>query len=358
MSSLRVLAWPAFDNKTGNPYNRLLYSAMTEEPDVTVDEFTIRRALLGAYDVIHVHWPDDFLSIDSWFRSAAYVSGEIAAMSVARVRGARIVWTGHDLGPHESHHPALEKLFWVTFPRLVDGFVSLSQDGLRQARQQIPEISDVPAAVVPHGHYRDAYPPAEDRDEARASLGLHRDAPVMLYVGRIRPYKNVPHLVRIFRQWCASEARLLVVGKPSSEPLREAIQMAAQRDSRIRLDLRFVPDEVIPRYLAASDLVVLPYEHILHSGSALLALSFNRPVLVPDRGAMSELRRNVGPEWVRTYHGMLTPKRLRAAMDWAADTTRPEEAPLDKLDWGVLARQTLELYREVLGSGTRSNVEL
>ncbi|PEN15317.1 glycosyltransferase [Longibacter salinarum] len=348
MSSLRILAWPAFDNKTGNPYNRLLYSAMEGEEGVTVDEFTPKRAVSGAYDIIHVHWPDDFLSLDDWWRSASYVMGEIATLALARMRGTRVVWTGHDLGPHESHHAGLENMFWSVFPSLVDGFISLSQDGLEMARREIGALSDVPSAIVPHGHYRDAYPDPHDRDDARANLGLHRDAPVLLYVGRIRPYKNVPHLVRIFRQWCEGDARLLVVGEPSTDTLRESIQMAAQRDSRIRLDLRYVPEDLMPRYLAASDLVVLPYDHILHSGSALLALSFNRPVLVPNRGAMGELRDNVGPEWVHTYDGTLTPKRLREALDWVLRTERPERAPLDKLEWPVLARQTIDLYREVL----------
>jgi glycosyltransferase involved in cell wall biosynthesis len=351
MSDLRVLAWPAFDNKTGNPYNRLLYTAMEAiggPVDVTVDEFTPRRALSRAYDIIHVHWPDDFLSIESTLRSSGYVGGELAVLAAAHARGSRIVWTGHDLGPHESHHPALERIFWNSFPPLVDGFISLSDDGLWQAKQQIPQLKDIPCAVVPHGHYRDAYPAPVDPDEARATLGLHRDAPVLLFIGRIRPYKNVPHLVRTFRQWGAPDARLFVVGNPSDEALRKSIKMAAQHDSRIRLDLRFVPNDLVPRYLAACDLVVLPYDHILHSGTALLGLSFNRPVLVPARGAMSELRERVGPDWVRTYYDTLTPKRLSQAVEWATGTERADVAPLDNLEWDMLARQTVDLYRDVL----------
>ena len=353
MSDLRVLAWPAFDNKTGNPYNRLLYSAMMEldaPVNVTVDELTPRRAVSGRYDIIHVHWPDDFLSIESIVRSSTYVGGELALLAAAHARGSRIVWTGHDLGPHESHHPGLERVFWKGFPPLVDGFISLSHDGLHQAKRQIPRLKEIPSAVVPHGHYRDAYPAPIDSNEARASLGLHRDAPVLLHIGRIRPYKNVPHLVRIFRQWRSQEARLFVVGNPSNEMLRRSIKMAAQHDSRIRLDLRFVPDNIVPRYLAACDLVVLPYDHILHSGTALLGLSFNRPVLVPARGAMSELRQSVGADWVRTYYDKLTPKHLSRALHWATTTDRANVAPLDNLEWDVLARKTVDLYQDVLAS--------
>lgn len=354
MPDLRVLAWPAFDNKTGNPYNRLLYSAMEEidagSSSVTVDEFTPLRALRGRYDIIHVHWPDDFLSLASTLRSAAYVGGELAVLSTARATGSKIVWTGHDLGPHESHHPALERLFWRAFPPIVDGFISLSREGLDAAERLIPALEGIPRSVVPHGHYRDAYPEPADPAEARAALGLHCDTPVLLFIGRIRPYKNVPHLVRTFRQWSDSDARLLVVGNPSDDTVGNAIRMAAQHDSRVRLDLRFVPDDVVPRYLAACNLVVLPYDHILHSGSALLGLSFNRPVLVPARGAMSELRESVGADWVRTYNDTLTPKRLRQAVHGAMQAGRPSTAPLENLEWSVLAEKTVDLYRQVLST--------
>jgi glycosyltransferase involved in cell wall biosynthesis len=100
--------------------------------------------------------------------------------------------------------------------------------------------------------------------------------------------------------------------------------------------------------LGAADLIVLPYDHILQSGTALLALSFDRPVLVPDRGAMSELQAEVGAEWVRTYEGDLTADTLAHAMDWAETAIRSERAPLDDREWPRLARQTEQLYRRVL----------
>ena len=269
---------------------------------------------------------------------------------MARLRGTKVVWTAHDLGPHESYHEGLETEFWRWFPNLVDGLISLSESGLKQARHQFPELRDVPSRVVPHGHYRPAYPEPDDQAEARASMGLHRDAPVLLYVGRIRPYKNVPHLVRNFRHWSSPDARLIIAGEPSSRQMAESIQMSGQADSRIRLDLRFLPEATVVQYLAASNVVVLPYDHILHSGTALLALSFNRPVMVPARGAMQDLRRRIGRDWVYTYEGLLSPKTLRDGVRWALNTDRPNEAPLGDLEWSVLARQTVDLYRETLSA--------
>ena len=344
-----VLAWPAFDNKTGNPYTHLLYQSV-EALGARVHEFTPRHALRGDYDLWHVHWPDDFLSVSSLPRAVGYVAAELALMALARQRGARLVWTIHDLGPHESPHPWLERLFWPLFLPMVDGYITLSEHAREAALRRFPRLADVPGAVVPHGHYRPAYPDPIPQSDARRRLGLPDDAPVVAYVGRIRPYKNVEHLIRTFRGVENDAARLLVTGNPVSAELKTQIERAAAGSERVRFDLRFVPDDEMPTVLGAADLVALPYDDIMHSGSALLALSFDRPVLVPEAGAMQELQADVGSDWVYTYDGPLTPSTLEASLEAARSASRASRAPLEHRSWDPLARQTVALYERVLSA--------
>lgn len=347
-SKLTVLAWPAFENKTGNPYTRLLYEAMEAETDVEVEETTLRQALTGQYDVWHVHWPDDFLSYRSVAKAMVYVAVELILIFGARLRGASLVWTVHDLGPHESRHPILESVFWTLFIPMVDGIISLSETAREEAYDEFPALRSVPSKVVAHGHYRSAYPDSVSKDEARGRLQVSREARMALFIGRIRPYKNVVPLIKTFRKWEEEKARLLVAGNPVSDELAQRIHSAAQSDARVRTELRFIEEDEMPVLCGASDLVVLPYETIMHSGSALLALSFDRPVLVPSRGAMKELQDRVGSKWIRTYSGDLTPDVLSEAMNWADSELRPDRAPVDDLEWSRLARQTVVLYRRVL----------
>ena len=344
--SLRILAWPAFENTTGNPYTRLLYEAV-EARGATVEDFSLARAVRGGYDLWHVHWPDDFLSYRSPVTATAYVAAELLLMAVARQRGTRIVWTIHDLGPHESRHPWLERLFWRAFLPLVDGTITLSAHARDAAHERFPVLRSVPNAVVPHGHYRPAYPEPVPQAEARAELGLSEQSTVAAYVGRIRPYKNVSTLVQTFRRLEDEAARLLVTGNPDGEALEQKIREAAAGADRVQLDLRFIPTERIPVVLGAADLVVLPYRDIMHSGSALMALSFDRPVLVPERGAMAELQAQVGGNWVFTYEPPLTTDALREALQAAQTRGRTAQAPLDDRDWDVIAEQTLALYDRV-----------
>jgi glycosyltransferase involved in cell wall biosynthesis len=105
-----------------------------------------------------------------------------------------------------------------------------------------------------------------------------------------------------------------------------------------------VPENDVQRYLRAADLVVLPFKEITNSASALLALSFDRPVLVPARGAMGELQTVAGRDWVSTYEGDLTPRILADALDWALQRPRDGSPHLEALEWPLIARQTLALY--------------
>jgi glycosyltransferase involved in cell wall biosynthesis len=170
---------------------------------------------------------------------------------------------------------------------------------------------------------------------------------VLVFFGSIRAYKNVPHLIRVFRKLSRAETYLVVAGEPTRAE-RTAVLAAAEGDKRVITQLRLIPAAEVQVILRSADLVVLPFRDILNSGSALLALSFDRPVLVPDLGSMREIQQLVGDTWLRTYDGVLDENRLLTALDWALHTPRAEKPQLDGLDWSSIARRTLSAYNDLL----------
>jgi glycosyltransferase involved in cell wall biosynthesis len=346
---LRVLAWPGPAARLQNPYTWLLYSHL-ERLGARIREFTPGRALSGGYDVLHAHWPDKALNAGSWLGSAGRGAIALAILTIARRRGAAVVWTAHNAEPHESRHPKLEQRFWSQFVRRVDAVIHLSHAGRYAVEARYPSVTSVPHIVVPHGHFRDAYPNAVGRDEARAAFGIPDSARVITFIGRVREYKNVPHLVRTVRALPsdAGDLVLLVAGGAETPELADEIRAAAGDDPRVRLALRHVPEADVQHYLRAADLVVLPFREITNSGSAVLALSFDRPVLVPALGAMGELQAVVGRDWVHTYQGELTPGALRSALQRALVLPPTSTPSLGALEWPAIARQTMELYANVL----------
>ncbi len=343
---LRVLAWPGLCARSVNPYTWLLYTHMAPL-GVRVREFTVTRALRGGYDVLHVHWPEKALTTASWtWRAAAGAVTGVTILDAAHFHGARVVWTAHNAYPHESRHPRLERWFWAEFVRRVDAVIHLSAAGQLAVEARYPALATLPHAVVPHGHYRGAYPDTISRDDARVALSIPEGARVVAFLGLLRPYKNVPHLVRTVRALpvTADDVVLLVAGAPHTPAVADEVRAAAGDDPRVRLTLEYIPEEEVQRYLRAADLVVLPFRDLTNSGSALLALSFDRPILVPARGAMAEVQALVGGDWVCTYEGELTPDLLADALDRAVKRLSGAVAPLDPLEWPVIARQTLGLY--------------
>lgn len=353
MDSRRPLRVLVFPKDGGNPFLRK-FSAALEVRGAQIDDFSFRRALIGHYDVLHLHWPDSHLLSRSWWRALGK-HARLAALGVLlRLRGTRIIWMLHNLKPHEKNHWLSRHLFALWFPRICTGVIALTAHGLNSVRQLYPALRSKPAVIVPHGHYRDAYPVAPSRQVSRERLGLANRF-TFLFVGSIRPYKNVPLLINAFRQIPDRDVQLVIAGLPSLGIRAEDLAVLAAGDDRIRLDLAFIEDEKLPLFLGAADVVVLPFDNILNSGSVLLALSFNRTVLAPRLGALPEIHSKVGSRWLRLYDGALTPQLLQGTRS-VAQLACPEqdEADLSAFDWKLIGTHTFDFYQRC-ASGARSH---
>jgi glycosyltransferase involved in cell wall biosynthesis len=341
---MKVLAFPKHSDK--NPYTSLLYSSV-EKLGVEVAEFDPRMGMRVKGDVLHVHWPEWFLGRRNPVAVMRNYAIWMDALRNLRSHGTMLVWTAHNLHSHEKRHDLLQRKFWKEFVPLVDGCICLSEVSRSLVREAFPALK-CPTAVVPHGHYRDVYPNTVSRADARERLGLDPAAFVFVHVGMVREYKNVPELITAFKD-VQGPVELVVAGEVFDEGLKYRIETAAQSDKRVKARLRRIPDDELQLYFRAGDLSVFPYRDILNSGSALMALSFDCPVLVPSIGSMPELREQVGEAWVRDYEGAFSTETLTSAMEWARSTPRSSQAPLDNLNWLNLATKTVAFYSEVLG---------
>jgi beta-1,4-mannosyltransferase len=353
---LTVIAAPAFKTRHENPYNWLLYNNLKDQ-GLQVTEFSPLSVWLKNHQIWHFHWPEMPLNHPNKLKMLVKLALLVLSIAIARAKGTKLIWTVHNLQSHDQRYPKLEAFFWQQFTRVLDGYISLSRSGLQAAQARFPELSKASGFIIPHHHYRGEYPDTIQRSEAREALNLPEDAQVILFFGRVRPYKNIEHLIEVFKKLDHPNTILYIVGRP--EPaLHEAIQTQASQDPRIRLELDFAPLDRAQIYFRAADLVALPYREILNSGSALLALSFDCPVLVPKRGAMAELQQAIGTDWVQTYSDTLTVEQLQTAVDWAIKTPRSASAPLEDYDPKALAHQTQEAYQSLLQTKDSSSALL
>ena len=65
------------------------------------------------------------------------------------------------------------------------------------------------------------------------------------------------------------------------------VQEAIQTEG-IYLYNRFVADDELQVFFNAADVMVLPFERIENSGSAILAMGFAKPIIAPARGVLTK----------------------------------------------------------------------
>jgi beta-1,4-mannosyltransferase len=300
-------------------------------PEVTFRFFSWRAALAGGYDVFHVHWPE-FLVRDPQ-PAKAFVQRRTLSilLMLLRMRRVAIVRTLHNLRPHESGHSA-EGRALDALDRRTGVFIRLNPT------TPVPTTApaDAETVTIPHGHYRGRF-----STDAQPIPGR------ILHFGLIRPYKGVETLLRVFHSLEMPGVHLRIVGRPSGG-LREVIEREQMRDARVSSVLRFVADEELVDEVGRAELVVLPYREMHNSGAILVALSLNRPVLVPSTPANAVLAEEVGPGWVYQYDGELTADILGGTLTNIRAMTRTTIPKLDGRDWESVGASTARAYRRAL----------
>jgi glycosyltransferase involved in cell wall biosynthesis len=340
MQTMRILAWPAYANAKHNPYNALLYKNMDQ---IGIMEYSHKAALLKAYDVLHVHWPDGYINQKGFFKTLRRMMILFTVVTLAKLKRARIVWTVHNLLPHDAFHPWMATRFLEWFALQTDGLIFLSHSSMQVYRDKYGIAPRQQAEIIPHGHYRSVHDVQIGRQQARAVLGLPQDKKVVLFLGLIKPYKNVDRLITDFIALNDPDSVLLVAGS-AEEGLATRLHTLAHGHDNIRLFLEFIPDEKLGAFYGSADVVVLPFRAILNSGSALLSLSYNRKIIAPALGSLVELRDAVGAQWMTTYEGEFGKQTLQDALA----APRPEgECNLDAFDWHGLSSRTRDFYRRL-----------
>lgn len=315
---------------TTNPYLTQLFEHL--RPGVDVQYFSWRRALIGHIDVLHIHWPEHMLLGRS--RASAAAKRILFAVVLVRLHIQRkaIVRTLHNIKPHETPRWIDRKLLnlcdhWTTW------WIRLNPT--------TPLPSRAPASTILIGHYRDLY----DQSTVPTRQPGH-----ILYFGHIRQYKGIDTLLAAFRGTSDPALRLRLIGNAQDQSIADSIRMAQIDDSRISASLEFVDDDELTRAIGAATLVALPYRGMHNSSAALLALSLNRPILVPNEPVIQELATEVGDRWVITYSPPLTSEDLETAMDAAGRVPETSAPDLSAREWPAIAQQHIQTYRDAHAS--------
>ena len=296
---------------------------------------------------------------------------DLVLVRMLRSLGFRMVYTAHDLLPHDSESAADERTLAETC-QAVD-LVIVHADRNREELISRFHVEPTKIECIPHGSYDFFFPePRIARGEARERLGFPAGDRIALFFGLIKPYKGLEYLVEAFSQIGSRipNARLVIAGALFQDPggfYRNLLEKASRRGN-VTCVIDYVPFECVGLYFSASDVIVLPYTKTYQSGVLMAAYAAGRPVVVTDTGGLSEV-----VEEGKT--GFVVPPRDSAPLATAIGRILADPAGAEVMgrrardlsrttySWDRIAGQTIGLYRSLsarhaVDAGARQGEEM
>lgn len=325
----RVGFFPDF--RAGNPFQELLYGELVARgvrvaPVRNPTESLVLRDTGGDLRdyVLHVHWAEVVAQVVvDPDESAARLKAFKELLLDVRGRGGHVVWTVHNVLPHDVRHRDVE-LELLQFLAEQAELVHVLGDATVGLTRPHYEIRPETVEVVPHSSYVGVYPDVISRDVARRRLGLLPHDVALLCLGGIRPYRGLDTLLDAFDVLVERDLRvkLLVAGKPGRFPQVRDWQERCERHPRIVSRFELVPESDLQLWHRAADVAVLPYRGILNSGAFKLAQTFGLPTVAPRAG---NLAGGLDPTYAIGFDPGVEGDLLRA-LEAAADLVTDPEA--------------------------------
>lgn len=234
--------------------------------------------------LIHLNW---FENIDDSSFSVALKSfaRKLVVLIAIKLGNKKLVWTMHNRSSHEKGLSFFSRSLMYLLICFADKIIIHSKVSKEVLNQYIHGAAKK-STYLPHPNFIGSY----GKIPSDKSSGLDNKKLKLLFIGVIKPYKNIELLIEIAKKF-SSEIQLTIAGKPNSKAYHKKLTEITQGEKNIHLALRFIADEEIPAILHASDLVILPYDikSSLNSGTVILAFSYKKSVICPTIGTLSDL---------------------------------------------------------------------
>lgn len=270
----------------------------------------------------------------------------VLAILIVRSKGLKLVATLHDVEPfHKRSVKVLEGLGL----KLINAFIVHNESSEKIFLPRKPENAEL--YVIPHGNYRpfikeEDIKQTADQEEFR-----------LLFFGLIKEVKGLEILIKAAElvKKSGRKVHLTIAGNPwhvDSSYYTGLIEQAGLTENST-LIFRHIADSELPDLFANNDVVVLPYKRIYQSGVALLAMSYNKPILTSDLPPFKELIKDneTGFLFESENEGSLAKKIMEISDNRELLHTVVQNASRelnDKYDWVAIGKQTKEVYKRLL----------
>ena len=306
------------------------------------------------YDVIHCHY---------------YLSG-LAGLEIVRQTPAPLVMSFHTLALmknlvardelEKEERERIDAEFQLV--SAVDKIIAPS-DSDKSYLEYLYQANDCKVVMIPPGVDVQNFKPMDGR-EAKRYLGIREDDRIILFCGRIEPLKGIDSLLYAMRIMVEREPELdaclwIIGGDVSQQPSQWSKELQKLEKLRHLLKLTSVvhfagqqPQEILPYYYNAADVVVMPSHYESFGMAAAEAMACGVPVIMTNVAGISGLIDDEHELLVTSVNNpLLLAAQIRHLLvdkDAHAKVSHEVYTTVQDLNWHHIAQKVVAVYESLL----------
>lgn len=283
---------------------------------------------------------------------------ELANIIISRLFGLKCLSTIHDVHCFERHGTSNENRVGLV-NRII---IALCQRLMVHSQLAFDSLVEIGVAkeqirLVPHGDTDFLYGKSRvSKENALEKIGQPAIAGrlLLLFFGQIKKVKGLDVLLAAL-PYIDKNVQLLVVGKCWKQELSDYQKQidALGVTDRVVFINEYIPNELVPYFFWASDIVCLPYRKIYSSGVVLRAMDYESTIVASDlsplqavikndeTGALFETENPI--DLAAKVNRLVSEPTLRAQM-----ASNAKKFVDENYAWPVVAKATKMVYEEVL----------
>lgn len=275
---------------SSNKYVDIVQNAMKEN-GITISGLKDCKSLkrLSKIDVANLNWFESRIDKKSLIDSLISYVVYSTILWVLKIFRIRIVATMHNAVTHDAYHKALCTRFFKKVLRKADAIVCMNKYTFALLDELGGERFVKKGCYIPHPSYYGAY-----KEFDHDTLNLPTDQFNLLFMGLIRPYKNIELILQIASELRDLPIHFYICGFAENEEYGKKLRELANTENTT-VQLKFFEDSEMVEWIKRSDAVLLPYSNVssLNSGAAVLAFSYGTTVIGTLNGTLKEFDKSL-----------------------------------------------------------------
>jgi beta-1,4-mannosyltransferase len=238
--------------------------------------------------ILHYHW----LEIND-FQSLCGMFWKIFWISLFKLVNGKIIWTVHNEFPHSNNFILLNRIVRNYMARIADRLhvhcasaVNIMLPLLKVEKNKffVAEHPDFPVEIIDKNIAIGVLEQQYFRGKIKSEDSL------FLMFGEIAEYKGIKEIVEIFNN-LEEKKKLIIAGivkKGNNNCFKQILGSVKNKNQVLIRDKRITDDEV-PLFFNSCDYSIFNFNDVLTSGSVVLSLNYNKKIIIPAKGCLTEL---------------------------------------------------------------------